>query len=419
MRGLPESVGALRERPFRLLWLGQTTSAVGDSMTSVALVFAVLALGSATDLGIVFAGYTASHAIFILAGGVWADRLERRIVMLTCDLVRAAAQAFVAVALIAGFAEVWHLFVVAIVVGAAASFFGPASTGLIPQTVSASRLQEANALMGLARNGSSILGPALAGIVVAVVGAGWVFAFDAATFVASAYFLARLRVARHARIEARPFFSDLAEGWREVRSRDWLWASLLGFGIGNLAWGAQGILGPLVAENELGGAAAWGFISASFGVGGLLGGLILLTWRPSRLLLVSTTITFVMGVHIALYAVAPPVVLLMASAVATSVAIVISNTLWETSMQQHIPQHAISRVSSYDWAVSLIFMPIGFVFWGPLADWIGVDETLLLAAGASVAAHALVLLAPGIWTLRRLDDPPEPALVAEALTPVP
>lgn len=415
MRGLPDSFGALRERPFRQLWLAQTTSSIGDSMNYVALAFAVLSIGSVNDLGIVFAAFTGAHAVFVLAGGVWSDRLERRVVMLTCDLVRAAGQAFLAVGLILGFAEIWHFVVIATVVGAADSFFGPSSTGLIPQTVSRDRLQEANALIGLSQNGSSIVGPAAAGVIVALAGAGWVLAIDAATFVASALFLSRLRVKRHETPERQTFFADLAAGWREVRSRDWVWASLLGFGFGNLAWGAQGILGPLVARNELGGPEAWGFIAGASGIGGLLGGLVVLRWRPSRILLMSTIVTFPMALHVATFALAPPVAVLMATVIFSSIAIVVSNTLWEVTLQQEIPQHAISRVSSYDWAVSLIFMPIGFVFWGPLSGWIGVDTTLLVGAAGIVLAHALVLLAPGIWTVRRLDGEPKP--VPQPATP--
>ena len=146
MMGLLRRFGPLEERPFRLLWIGQATSAVGDAMIPVALAFAVLGLTrSASDLGLVLAAFMTARVVFLLAGGVWADRLPRRFLMILCDIVRAVTQALLAVALIAGVAEVWHFVVVSAVVGACAAFFFPASMGLVPQTVSAPRLQQANA----------------------------------------------------------------------------------------------------------------------------------------------------------------------------------------------------------------------------------------------------------------------------------
>jgi MFS family permease len=156
----------LRERPFRLLWLAAATSAVGDAMTPVALTFAVLdTADSAGALGLVFAAFTLSRSVFILAGGVWSDRLERRVVMLACDLVRCGALSALAVLVISGQAELWEFIVLAVVVGAAESFFAPASTGLVPQTVSRTRLQDANALLALTRSGTWIVGPAVSGVI--------------------------------------------------------------------------------------------------------------------------------------------------------------------------------------------------------------------------------------------------------------
>ncbi len=183
--------------------------------------------------------------------------------------------------MIFGFAEIWHFVVIATVVGAADSFFGPALTGLIPQTVSRDRLQEANALIGLSRSGSSIVGPAAAGVIVALAGAGWVLAADAGDLRGQRLFLSRLRVTRHETLQRRRCsLLDSTAGWREVRSRDWVWASLLGFGFGNLGWGVQNILGLLVARNELGGPEAWGFIAGASGIGGLLGGLVRFSSAP-------------------------------------------------------------------------------------------------------------------------------------------
>jgi MFS family permease len=405
-----DSLAALSERPFRLFWIGQTTSFVGDAMTPLALTFAVLhATGSAGDLGLVFAAYTLAHTVFILAGGVWSDRLERRLVMIACDLVRAAALSVLAALTIADAAELWHFVVSAFVVGAAESFFRPAATGLIPQAVSADRLQQANALIALVRSGAWVVGPAAAGILVSTVGAGWVFAIDAATFLVSVAFLRRLQVTRAPLPEPQSFLADLAHGWRAVRARRWVWASLLAFGVSNLAWGAQGILGPVVADRELGGPWTWGVIATCGGIGGILGGTVALRWEPRRALFVSHALVLFLGVYILLFAPPAPLAVLCGASLGSMFVIVVGNTLWETVLQREIPNELLSRVTSYDWAISIVLMPLGFALWGPLSERLGFDETLVLAGGLLLVSKAAVLSLPEIRQLKRaepLEAPP-------------
>ncbi|HEX5583576.1 MFS transporter [Gaiella sp.] len=411
MRG--ESLEALRERPFRLLWLASLTSAVGDGMTPIALTFAVLDVtDSARALGLVFAAFTLSHSVFILAGGVWSDRLERRVVMLSCDLVRCGALLVLAVLVISEHVVLWQFVVLSAVVGAAESFFAPASTGLVPQTVSPARLQNANALLALNRSASWIAGPALSGVIVAAVGAGWVFAIDAATFAGSAAFLSVLRVGTALVAERRSFLSELAEGWHAVRARRWLWASLVSFGIGNMAWGAQGVLGPLVAEEELGGAAAWGAILTAGGIGGAVGGVVALRWRPSRPLVASHLVVLGMAGYLLLFALSLPTVALVLGAFAAFVSIVVANTLWETVLQSEVPHEVLSRVSSYDWAISLVFMPIGFALWGPISGLVGVETAFVIAALVSAAAKLGPVLVPDVRNLRRADAVPRASQAA-------
>ena len=190
-RRLPAS---LREHSaFRLLFWGQALSIVGDRITPVAIAFAVLGLGSATDLGLVMAAGGIPFALFALAGGVWSDRVGRRRLMIASDAVRVFAQSATALLLLTGTAEVWMLAVFAFVYGTAAAVFMPALMGLIPQTVSAARLQEANALLALTRSIASVAGPALAGVLVVAAGSGEAIAVDAVTFVFSALCLARMR----------------------------------------------------------------------------------------------------------------------------------------------------------------------------------------------------------------------------------
>ena len=236
-RGASERLGPLREPQFRLLWIGQTTSAVGDSLIPLAIAFAVLRLGgSATGIGLVLAAFTVPRVLLILVGGVWADRFPRQLVMVVSDVIRGVVHVILAILLLVGGAQFWHLVVGTAVIGGASAFFVPASTGLIPQTVSAERLQQGNALMSLSRSASNVFGPAVSGLLVATIGPGWVFAADAMTFAVSAASLLALRLPSQPSNAGGPgFLAELAGGWREVVSRRWLLASIITFGFSNVA----------------------------------------------------------------------------------------------------------------------------------------------------------------------------------------
>jgi MFS family permease len=412
--GLPGRFGPLEERPFRLLWIGQTTSAIGDAMIPVALAFAVLDLtGSASDLGLVLTTFMIARVVFLLAGGVWADRLPRRLLMIVCDVVRALAQVSLAALLIADSVQVWHFVVVSAVVGAAAAFFMPASMGLVPQTVSASRLQQANALMNASRLANGIAGPALAGLLVATAGTGVVFAVDAATYLVSAAFLTAMPTPpMAARGERLTFIADLARGWRVVLARTWIWSGLVVYALSNMALATFFVLGPLVVKTELGGAADWALVLTGGGVGGLVGTIAALRFFPTYPLRVSFPIMVTAAVLLALLAHPAPAVVLAVAAGSTVAAIALGNTLWETALQEHVPADALSRVSSYEWMASLVFAPLGYAFAGPAADRFGLETTLLVAAGVAAAASVGILAVPAVRNLRRAAAALEPARAA-------
>jgi MFS family permease len=371
----------------------------------VALAFAVLELtGSAGDLGLVFAAFAVPRVLFTLAGGVWSDRLPRQRVMVACDLVRAAAQAVMSTLLITGNAQVWQLIAFAMVMGSAAAFFTPASIGLMPQIVRTGRLQEANALMSISQSATHIFGPLLSGLIVATIGAGWAFAIDGASFLVSAAFLVAMRVTPQAPAPRRTFVAELAEGWREVVSRSWVLACILTFSISNISLGAFQVLGPLVASRELGGAAAWGLIGAGASIGGLAGGAIALRWKPDRPLIPAFLVMLLAQIELLLLVPPTPALVVAMGAFVTIAAIVISNALWDTMLQQHIPREALSRVSSYDWMVSLVFQPLAFAAVGPFSERFGVQETLLLCTALGLVANSAVLLVPSVRNLRRVDQ---------------
>lgn len=385
-------LGALHEPQFRLLWLGQTASALGDSLVYVALPFAVIQIGGGpAELGLVLASFTLARAGFIVVGGVWADRLPRRLVMLVCDAVRAIVNSFVAVALLTGAMEIWMFVVSSAIFGAAQAFFGPASTALVPATISVPRLQQANALLQLSQSLTNIFGPALSGLLVAATEPGWVFAADALSFVVSAAFLVSLRVRPHEPGPRQRFLKDLLDGAREAWSHFWLRVGFLPAAVANVGLGILSVLGPTIADQELGGAAAWGLILTGGAIGGLLGGVLALRLRPDRPVPVAL-VAWTLG-SLPLLALVPPLPALLIAAAngATSLGIVYGNALWETLQQREIPAERLSRVNAFDWMVSLIFMPLGLALAGPLAEAVG-EEAVLVSGALLIAVPCLAVL---------------------------
>jgi MFS family permease len=399
--------GPLTERDFRLLFIGRTISLFGSSFAPIALAFAVIALThSPSDLGLVLSAYMLAHLIFLLAGGVWADRLPRHLVMVTSDLLSGASQIAAAVLLLTGVAHTWHLILLAAIRGGASAFFMPASTGLVPKIVTTARLQQANALLSLSRNSTRIAGVALAGVLVATVGAGWALGLDGATYGIGALFVGMLRLPPVEPDEDRQFLRELAEGWREFRSRSWLCVTIVQFALINAyAIGAFLVLGPFVAQKELGGAAAWGFILAAEALGMILAGIIALRYRPERPLLVATLAVLTMAPLLALLGVAAPLLLILPAALLAGVGLELYGVFWDTTLQQHIPDEKLSRVSSYDVLGSFALIPVGVAVMGPISGAIGVADTLIGAALVVVVATLAVISVADVRNLRRLDPP--------------
>jgi MFS family permease len=372
--------------------------------------------GSASNLGLVLAVGLIPNVVLVLVGGVAGDRWPRGRVMLVSDGVRAVSQGAIAVLLLTNQAQLWQLVVSSAVWGTAAAFFTPASTGVVPQTVSPGRLQQANALMALTRNFVGLGAPTLAGILVATVGTGVVFAIDSASFFVSALFLLRLPLpALPSREDTSSFLDELADGWQELRKRTWLWASIIAFGAWNIGLAVFFVLGPVVVYNELGGARDWGVIMSGSAAGSLMGGAIALRWKPSRPLVVVFGITFVSAAQLLLLVPPAPVYAMAGAAVLAMVGVTIGIVVWETTLQQNVPQRALARVSAYDWLGSLVIMPLGFALAGPIASVVGLDATLIGAAVLMIAAGAAALAVPSVRAMRRHDlvrPPHEPDLPA-------
>jgi hypothetical protein len=410
MMRLRPAVGALAERNFRVLFTSSTISGLGDGVSIVALVFAVLQVSdSAVALGLVLAARQIADAAIVLAAGVWADRLPRHLVLIGVASVQGAAQAVTGGLVLSGDATIPILIVLQALYGLAEGFYLPASTGLIPATISPPRLQEANALLGLSRNATRIVGPAIGGALVAIGSAGAALLVDAASFAIAAVLLTSLRLPRQAdRVESKSFFADLRQGWSEFRRQTWIWTTIVFFGIGNFAFASYFVLGPIVAKRDLGGAPAWAALTTAFSIGALAGSLVAIRIRPKKPLAASCMAAWVfllqplgMGLGLSL-----PV--LVAFSAIAGAGLSVHLALWFTVFQQNVPPESMSRVSSYDSFGSFVLLPLGAALAGPVAAVIGVQETLLAAAAVIAITEAIVFAQPSVHAIRaqpRAGDP--------------
>jgi MFS family permease len=404
VRRLP--LGALQEREFRLFFTGQFVSLVGDGITPFALVWAVLDLtGSPTDVGLVIAAKTAPLVLFLLAGGVFADRLPRRVVMLAADVARMAIQAAVAALLLSHSAHIWELIVLQAFAGTATAFFNPASTGLTPMTVSTARLQEANALRGMSMGSTGLVAPALAGLLIVTVGPGYALVIDAASFGVSAFYLARLHLPAHINLPPQSFARDLRDGWQEFTARTWVWLIVVGASFGNMMGAVWLVLAATWVKQGHGGAGAWTAILVVSAAGGLLGGATVLRVKPHRPLLAACLVVVPGLLPLVFLALRFPWEALVAAELVAGFGNMVFNTLWETTLQQHIPAASLSRVSAYDWFGSLLCQPVGLALAGVAAGAIGMSSTLWIATAVTTASVAAMLAAPSVRRLERLDEP--------------
>ena len=393
---------------FRLLFIGQSLSGLGDRITFVALPFAVLAAGGhATEVGLVAGATTLPFLLFSLIAGVVADRMNRRTLMLGSDVVRLLCQLAGGLLLTTHHAQWWHLALLGLAYGTADAFFQPAIYGLVPQLVPGPQLQQANALRGLVDAGALVAGPAVAGLLVVALGAGGALLADAATFVASIVCLMRLRratLAKPPEVDAaeRDLLGGLRAGWREVRSRSWVLAMLGGLAAYHaIVLPSVFALGPVLASEKLGGAGAWAAITASFGAGSIAGQLLLLRWRPRRAVFASAACLLVASCQAAIIGSGLPVAAIAGLEALSAVCVTAYFTLWETSIQEQIPPHAVSRVGSYDLFVATGLLPLGTAVAGPVSEVVGVQTTLVAMSAIGIIAGLCVLAVPAVRSLER------------------
>ena len=386
---------------FRTLLIARIISNVGNGLGPIALAFGVLSLEGATptSLSIVMAAQLGPMVVFMLFGGVLADRYPRALVVGTSDIFLSGFVVANGIMLINGSATVMSMAIIAFISGSLNALWWPAFAGLVPEVVPEEDLQSANSVIGLGANAANIAGTVAGGIIVAGIGAGWAMVTDGISFFIAGILVFTLRKFGKTRdtTEHTPsVFEDLAHGWKEFSSRSWVVTVVAGYCILNMIFeSALGVVGPVHAEQELGGPKPWSYILAALSVGMMAGVLVSLKVRPKRPLLIALVAQLGVAAWIFTIGVTNWIPLIMVSAFFAGIAFDFFFVLWQTAMQSNIPRESLSRVSSYDAFGSLVFAPFGLVIAGPITERIGTEQTLIgmgiifavvLAAMLSVAS---------------------------------
>ncbi len=409
-------------RDFRLLLADRLLAPGSFAFSLVGVSFAVLDAtgGSTAKLSYVLAAQIAPSLIFLLLGGVIADRLAPQKVIIVGNLMMAVGEGTFGVLVLTGHPAMWQMLGLESLTGIGMAIFYPASSALLPRLVPKGLLQEASAVSRLAMNGAQMGGAVLAGFVVAAVGPGWALAVCGAGLLGTVPLMLSLRVTAMERTHQPGMSRELREGWSEFRSHTWLWVIVAQFSVVLMAWyGSFSVLGPAVAQVHLGGPAAWGTITGSESGGLILGGLISLRFSPRRPMRFVVLIGASIAISPLALAMLWPLPVICVSSFALGTAMEIMMVQWTVALARNIPPEKLARVSSYDALGSIMAMPVGALLAGPIAAWAGVSETQYGAAALIAVASALALIPREVRTLRadQLAGPPAPApATASALT---
>lgn len=400
----------LSDRSYRLLLVGLTVSSLGDSMLPVALAFGILADGGrAIDLAYVLGAQEVAGLLLYLLGGVAADRYPRKVVMISADSVRAVSQLALGVLLVQGHAPIAALAACTAVQGLAGGFFNPAANGLLPSLVEPERLQEANMLQGMGSNSATIVGPALAGVMIVTVGGGWAIILNAVSFAINAVMLVFVRVPTRGptKAERRPgVLQQLLDGWSTFTSMRWYVVLVSCFAANNFFMGVFFTVGPVIAKQELGGGAAWGAMMTAGAIGSVIGGLMLMRINFRHPLRTGRLLALPFASMVMLVALALPIVALCAYSVIACACLLLGQATNFSTIQREVPASVLSRVFSYDTFFSFLTLPLGYVAGGMLASVFHPQLVLGIAGAGFVAITLIGALVPDIWkfTLTESDS---------------
>jgi MFS family permease len=406
------SFAPLRNRNFAWYYASRFVDTFGSMMAGIALAFAVLDIGDATAVGQVLAAHTIPLVLFMLYGGVIADRFPRVLVMQLSNVVAALAQGTMAYLFITDRAELWMVIVLAAVNGTADAAGFPAMASMVPQLVPRDQLQPANALLSLSRGGLTILGPTIGALLVVTVGPGWALLFNALTWIAASILLYPVRIPpRPPKEEQTTTIQELREGWSLFIGTTWLWVVVLAFGFLNaIHIGAVFTLGPAVAKATIG-EQGWGFVLSAESAGLLVMTVVLLRVRLRRPLLVGMLGCSLFGIPMVVLGVNPHLLTLVVVMFIAGAGIEVFSMGWNLAMQENIEEAKLSRAYSYDALGSFVAMPVGQLAYGPLGEVFGYRDVLLWSG---VAYAAIALLALTSRSVRTLERRPETATAAVA-----
>jgi len=410
----------LAQRDFAFLTAGSFVSQLGDGFFFVALAWQVYEISNVpTAMSLVGLAWTLPLILFVLIGGVFSDRYDRRWLMVGADLIRAAAIGLLGILSLSGVLEIWHVILLIAVVGIGDAFFNPASTAIVPDLVPEGLLTRANALGSLVRPLTGrLVGPAIGGFTVAAVGSGAAFVVDAASFLVSAVAIAaisyrpRVAVVEHG---ARQALREVKEGLTYVRSKPWIWATLVSAMLSLLLFiGPEQVLLPFLVKNRLElEADALGAIFAFGGLGGIVMavavGQLGTPRRRVTAMYASWTVAVLMIAGFGLMTELWHALLLSAFSAAL---FELGAIIWSTMLQQLVPRDLLGRVSSLDWLVSIGLVPLSFALTGPAAGAIGAEATLVVGGVLGSILMGILLFVPGVR-----DPEREAVAIAPGTTP--
>ncbi len=405
-----DALATLREPNFRFYFLSRLVNGAGSTMAAVALAFAVLEVSSSpTALGIVLAAESIPLVLFLLVGGVIADRFGRTLVLQVCNVAAGLTQLAVAGLVISGAAELWQLVVLSALSGTAMAISFPALASVMPQLVPRDQLQPANVLMSMQRGSLNIIGPTIGGVLVVTVGAGWAVAVDGLTYLAAAALLLLVKIPPPPpRDQEASMVAELREGWRYFRGTTWLWVVVVAFGLLNALHSGFNTLGPVVAVTTDIGEAGWGLILSAQAVGLLATTVVMLRVPLKRPLLWGMLGCALYGVPMLVLGLHPSLVAVMVATFVGGAGIEVFSLGWSLAMQEHVPDEMLSRAYSYDALGSFVAIPIGQLAVGPLGAVFGVRDVLLVCG----IAYAVICLATlGSRSVRDLQRAGEPEAV--------
>jgi MFS family permease len=394
---------AFRSRNFRLLWTGQAISLLGDTAFVVALGWRTFTLtGSATSLSLVLMLQGVGLLSTVLVGGALADRYDRRTLMLVSDAARFFVIGALAVIDATGHLSLGSLLVIGFVEGLATGFFTPALGGMIPLIVEEPSLSSANALLGMARQASLLIGPAVASILYGVAGSTVVFAFNAVSYLASFAFVYATRPRSAERSPGKGTFREIGAGIRYVMGIPWLWVTISLFAfVLMFQWAPIQVLTPKLMRDQFHlGVGAYGLVFSLLGAGMLIGSTLVGQLNPQRRRgLVSYVIWITNSVLVIVFALSPWYELAAATAFLRGICIGFAITIWETMLMQLVPQHMLSRVVSLDWFGALGLTPFGLVLAGALSPLAPPGTIIALGACISICFMGAGLLSRQIRTI--------------------